>query len=102
MNNGKNGIEPSTIQTIQACLEQHFAGVKFSQQLRPTFAFHHGIEKHSWHLVFNEQLLADHTSHEGLQHFIEHQVIPKVLAHPGKRIQVSRYRDITVEERQVS
>jgi hypothetical protein len=102
MNRGDGGIEPSTIQTIQACLEKHFVGVKFSQHLRPTFAFHHGIEKQSWHLVFNEQLLADHTAHEVLQHFIEHKVIPKALSHPGKRIQVSRYRDITVEERQVS
>lgn len=99
MNRGNGGIEPSTIQAIQACLDKHFVGVKFSQHLRPTFAFHHGVEKHSWHLVFNEQVFADYTSYEELQHFIAHKVIPKVLAHPGKRIQVSRYRDITVEER---
>jgi hypothetical protein len=102
MNSGTDGIEPSTIQTIQACLEKQFVGVKFSQHLRPTFAFHHGVEKHSWHLVFNAELLADRMSHEEVQHFIAHKVIPKVLTHPGKRIQVSRYRDITVEERNLS
>ncbi len=102
MNRGNSEIEPSTIQTIRACLEKHFVGVKFSQNLRPTFAFHHGVEKQSWHLVFNEQFLTDHTSREELQHFIEHKVIPKVLTHPGKRIQISKYRDITVEERNLS
>jgi hypothetical protein len=55
----KCGIDPITIQTIRDCLEQHFIGVKFSQAIRPTFSFHHGVEKQSWHVIFNEQFLAD-------------------------------------------
>lgn len=99
MAGGTDGIHPHTIQTIQECLEQQFIDIKFSQQIRPTFAFRRGVEKQSWHVVFNEQFLADHTSSEELQHFVLHKVIPKVLKNPGKRIQISQWGDITVEEK---
>ena len=99
MDSGTGGIPPTTIQAIRECLEKQFVDIKFSQTIRPTFGFRHGVEKHSWHVVFNEQFLAEHTSREELQHFVEHKVIPKVLKHPGKRIQISKWSDITVEER---
>lgn len=102
MDSGKCGIDPNTIQTIRECLEKQFADIKFSQNIRPTFAFHHGVVKQSWHLIFNEQFLADHTPGEELQHFVENKVIPKVLKNPGKRIQVSKFGDITVEEKNPS
>ncbi len=53
-------------------------------------------------MVFHEQLLTDHTSGEELQRFVEHKVMPMVLKNPGKRIQISKYRDITVEEKHPS
>lgn len=74
----------------------------FSQTVRPTFGFRHGVEKQSWHVVFHEHLLADHTAGGELQHFVEHKVIPKILKNPNKRIQISKYRDITVEEKNPS
>jgi len=99
MDSGKSGIDPITIQTIRDCLKKQFVDVKFSQTIRPTFSVHYGVEKQSWHLVFNEQFLADHTSPEELRHFVEHKVIPKALKNPGKRIQISKWGDITVEEK---
>jgi hypothetical protein len=102
MDSGKCGIDPTTIQTIRKCLEQQFANVQFTQNIRPTFVFHSGIEKQSWHLVFNEQFLAGQMSVEELQHFVEHKVISKVLKNPGKRIQISKLGDITVEEKNPS
>jgi hypothetical protein len=76
--------------------------VKFSQTVRPTFGFRHAVEQESWHVVFHEQLLTDPTSSEELQRFVEHKVMPMVLKNPGKRIQISKYRDITVEEKHPS
>ena len=102
MDSDKRGIDPHTIRTIRECLEKHFVDIKFSQTIRPTFGFHHRVEKQSWHLVFNEQFLADRRSSEELQHFVETRVIPKVLKNPGKRIQVSKLGDITVEEKNLS
>lgn len=102
MDSGKCGIDPITIQTIRQCLEKQFSGVTFSQNIRPTFVFHHGVEKHSWHVVFNEQFLADHMAIEELDHFVESKVISKVLKNPGKRIQISKFGDITVEEKNPS
>jgi hypothetical protein len=102
MDNGTAGIDPSTIQAIRECLERQFVDVKFSQTIRPTFGFRHGVEKHSWHVVFHEQVLTAHTAGEELPHFVEHKVMPKVLQNPGKRIQISKYRDITVEEKNPS
>lgn len=102
MDGGKCGIDPNTIRTIRECLEKHFADIKFNQTIRPTFVFHHGVEKHSWHLIFNEQFLTDHTSSEELKHFVENKVIPKIRQNPGKRIQISKLGDITVEERNLS
>lgn len=102
MNSGNCGTEPRTIQTIRACLEKQFVGVKFSQNIRPAFTFHTGDRKLSWLLVMNEEFLADRMSLEELQRFIEEKVIKKVQANPGKRIQISKYRDITVEERNLS
>lgn len=102
MNSGKGGIDPNAIQAIRECLERQFVDIKFSQTIRPTFSFHHGVEKQSWHLIFNEQFLADHTSAEELQHFVENKVIPKILKNPGKRIQISKLGDITVEEKNLS
>jgi hypothetical protein len=102
MDSGKEGIDPNTIQTIRECLEKQFVAIKFSQTIRPTFVFHHGVEKQSWHLIFNEQFLAAHASSGELQHFVETKVIPKVLKNPGKRIQISKLGDITVEEKNPS
>ncbi len=102
MGGDKCGIDPNTIQTIRECLEKHFVDIKFNQNIRPTFGFHHSVEKQSWHLIFNEQFLADHTSSKELQHFVENKVIPKVLKNPGKRIQISKLGDITVEEKNLS
>ncbi|NJL17247.1 MAG: hypothetical protein HC938_08650 [Nitrospira sp.] len=99
MASGTGSIDPNTIQTIRDCLERQFIDIKFNQTIRPTFGFRHRVEKHSWHVVFNEQFLADHPSREELQHFVEHKVIPKVLKNPGKRIQISKWGDITVEEK---
>ena len=102
MDSDKCGIDPNTIRTIRECLEKQFVDIKFSQNIRPTFVFHHGVEKQSWHVIFNEQFLADRTSREELQHFVEHKVIPKVLKNPSKRIQISKWGDITVEEKNPS
>lgn len=99
MDSGTAGVNPNTIRTIRECLEKQFIDIKFSHTIRPMFSFRHGVEKQSWHVVFNEQFLADHTSREELQHFVEHKVIPKVLKNPGKRIQISKWGDITVEEK---
>lgn len=99
MDSGKSGIDPIKIQTIRTCLEKQFADVQFNQNIRPTFVFHHSGEKQSWHVVFNEQFLADPMSIDELQHFVEHKVISKVLKNPGKRIQISKLGDITVEEK---
>ena len=102
MDSDKGGIDPNTIQTIRDCLEKHFVDIKFSQNIRPTFSFHHGVEKQSWHVIFNEQFLADHPAREELRHFVEYKVIPKILKNPGKRIQISKLGDITVEEKNPS
>ena len=102
MNSDKGGIDPKKIQAIRECLERQFVDITFSQTIRPTFIFHHGVEKQSWHLIFNEQFLADHISSEALQHFVDNKVIPKVLKNPGKRIQISKLGDITVEEKNLS
>jgi hypothetical protein len=102
MDTGTGGIDPRTIQAIRECLERQFVNVKFSQTVRPTFGFRHGVEKQSWHVVFHEQLLTAPTSGEELQRFVEHKVMPMVLKNPGKRIQISKYRDITVEEKHPS
>lgn len=99
MDSGAGDIHPDTIRTIRECLEKQFLDIKFNQNIRPTFSFRHGVEKQSWHVVFNEQFLADHTSSKELQHFVEHKVIQKVLKNPGKRIQISKWGDITVEEK---
>ena len=102
MDSGKSGIDPIRIQTIRQCLEKQFLHVKFSQAIRPTFTFNSGVEKQSWHVVINEQFVADRPSSEQLQQFVEHKVIPKVLKNPGKRIQVSKCGDSTVEEKNPS
>jgi hypothetical protein len=102
MDSGTCGIDPIKIQTIRNCLEKKFSGVTFSQYIRPMFVFHHGVEKQAWHLVFNEQFLANHMAIEQLAHFVESKVISKVLKNPGKRIQISKFGDITVEEKNPS
>ncbi len=102
MDSGKYGIDPMKTQAIRHCLEKQFANVTFSQNIRPTFVFHNGVAKQSWHLVFNEQFLADHMSVEELKHFVESKVISKVLKNPGKRIQISKLGDITIEEKNPS
>lgn len=102
MDSGKCGIAPIKIQVIRNCLEKQFVDVKFNQNIRPTFVFHDSVKKQSWHLVFNEQFLADHRSIEELQHFVESKVLSKVLKNPGKRIQISKLGDITVEEKNPS
>jgi len=99
MDSGTGGIHPNTIRIIQECLEKQFVNIKFSQTVRPTFSVHHGVEKQSWHVVFNEQFLAAKTESHELQLFVEHKVIPKILKNPGKRIQISKWGDVTVEEK---
>ncbi len=102
MDNGQCGIDPITVQTIRDCLEKQFVDVKFSQVIRPMFIFNNGVGKVSWHLVMNEEFLADCISIDELRRFVEEKVIKKVLQNPGKRIQISKYRDITVEEKNPS
>lgn len=103
MDTGKRGIDPMIkIQTIRECLEKQFMDVKFSQTVRPTFTFHNGIPKLPWLLVINPEFLADPMPIEELLRFMEDKVIKKINQHPGKRIQISKLRDITVEERNLS
>jgi|GEM_PF-2064124 len=102
IDSGQGGIDPIKIQVIRECLEKEFVGVTFSEKIRPTFTFKNGVRKLSWLLVMNQEFLVDCTSLEELRNFIENKVIPKVFKNPGKRIQVSKYRDITVEEKNPS
>lgn len=99
---GKGGIDPPKIQSIRECLEKQFVDVKFRQDIRPTFSFTNGVGKQSWHLVINEEFLASPMSIQELRQFVEDKVIKKVHQNPGKRIQISKYRDITVEEKNLS
>jgi hypothetical protein len=99
MNSRPGGIDPMKVQTIQACLETQFRDVKFDQKIRPTFTFHTDDHKLSWLLVVHEEFFADQMSCEELRRFIDAKAIKKILQNPGKRIQVSKYWDITVEER---
>ena len=99
MNSRTGAIDPMKLQTIQACLETQFRDVTFDQKIRPTFTYHHGDHKLSWLLVMHEEFFADQMSREELWQFIDAKVIKKILQNPGKRIQVSKYWDITVEER---
>ena len=99
MDSGKCAIDPIKIQTIRECLEKQFVDVKFSQAIRPTFTFNSGVGKLSWHLVINQEFLANPMSIEELRRFVEDKVIKKVHKNPSKRIQVSKYGDITVEEK---
>ena len=100
MNSKLQGSDLIKIQTIQGLLEQQFVDVKFTPHPRPTFSFHNGGRKVSWLLVLNAEFLNDQSmSLDALQGFIEEKVLKKVHANPGKRIQVSKYWDITVEEK---
>ncbi|MDK2745127.1 MAG: hypothetical protein NDI90_19690 [Nitrospira sp. BO4] len=99
---GKDGMGPTKLQSIRECLEKQFVDVKFRQDIRPTFTFTNGAGKQSWHLVINEAFLADPMSIQELRQFVEDKVIKKVHQNPGKRIQISKYRDITVEEKNFS
>ena len=102
MDSRKGQIDPITIRTIRECLEQQFADVKFSQNIRPTFIFGSGVSKLAWHLVINEEFLDGRMSIEELRRFVGNKVIKKAHANPGKRIQISKYGDITVEEKNLS
>lgn len=102
MDSDKCGSDPIKIQAIRECLEKQFVDVKFGQNIRPIFTFKDGVRKLSWLLVINEEFLADRMSIEELRRFIEQKVIKKVHENPGKRIQISKYRDITVEEKNLS
>jgi hypothetical protein len=99
MDSVKREHDPIKIQTIRECLDKRFLGVKFSQNVRPTFTFHNGVPKLPWLLVINAEFLADRMSIEELRRFMEEKVIKKIHENPGKRIQISKLRDITVEER---
>lgn len=99
MSHDKPGIDPIKIQAIRECLEKRFIDVRFSQNIRPTFTFHNGVPKLPWLLVINSEFLADRMSIEELRRFIEEKVIKKIHENPGKRIQISKYRDLTVEEK---
>ena len=98
---GQLGIDQTKIQTIQECLEKQFVDVTFAFKDRPTFVFNNGVAKQSWNLIFNEAFLADRHSVEELKHFVNRKVIPKIQQNPGKRIQVSKIGDITVEEKRI-
>ena len=102
MNSGPGGSDPIKIQVIRECLEMQFRDVKFSEKIRPTFTFHNGVPKLPWLLVINAEFLADRMSIEELRRFMEEKVIKKIHENPGKRIQISKLRDITVEERNLS
>lgn len=95
------GIDQTKIQAIQACLEKQFADVRFAFKDRPTFVFNNGVDKQSWNLIFNEAFLADLHSLEKLEQFVNRKVIPKIQQNPGKRIQVSKIGDVTVEEKKL-
>ena len=100
MDSKRGGSVLVKIQTIQGLLEQQFVDVKFTPHPRPTFSFHDGVRKMSWLLVLNSEFLNDQSmSLDVLRGFIEEKVLKKVHANPGKRIQVSKYWDITVEEK---
>ncbi|UVT17311.1 MAG: hypothetical protein H8K04_07150 [Nitrospira sp.] len=99
---GKGGMVPTKLQSIRECLEKQFVDVKFRQDIRPTFSFTNGVGKQSWHLVINEEFLADPMSIQELRQFVIDKVIKKVQQNPGKRIQISKYKDITVEEKNLS
>lgn len=49
--------------------------------------------------MINAEFLADRMSIEELRRFMEEKVLKKIHENPGKRIQISKLRDITVEER---
>lgn len=102
MDSGQGGIDPIKIQAIRECLEKKFVDVTFSQKIRPTFTFKDGVRKLSWLLVMNQEFLADRMSVEELRRFVEEKVMKKIQQNPGKRIQISKYRDITVEEKNLS
>lgn len=99
MDRDKCEIDPRKIQTVRNCLEKQFVDIKFSPNIRPTFSFKNVDRKLSWLLVINVEFLTDHMPLEELQQFIEEKVLKKVHANPGKRIQISKYRDITIEEK---
>ncbi|CUS34464.1 hypothetical protein [Candidatus Nitrospira nitrificans] len=102
MTSRTGGIDSMKLQIIQACLETQFRHVTFDQKIRPTFTFHNGDHNLSWLLGMHEEFFADQMSREELWQFIDAKAIKKILQNPGKRIRVSRYRDITVEERILS
>jgi|SRR6185312_3101407 len=102
MDSGQGGIDPIKIQAIRECLEKNFVDVTFSQKIRPTFTFKDGVRKLSWLLVMNQEFLADRMSVEELRRFVEEKVMKKIHENPGKRIQISKCRDITVEEKNLS
>lgn len=95
-------MDPRPIQTIRECLEREFIDVKFSQNLRLAFTFKNGDRTLSWLLVMNEEFVADRTPLEEIRRFVETKVTKMVHQNPGKRIQISKYRDITVEEKNLS
>ncbi len=95
-------VHSSTLQSIRAYLEHHFVEVKFNPTPRPTYTFRTGLEKQSWLLVMNEELLTEHIAPHELQRWLDQKVLPKLHQNPGKRIQISKYRDVTVEEKAVS
>lgn len=100
MDSTRRGSDLIKIQTIQGLLEQQFIDVKFTPHPRPTFSFNNGVRKVSWLLVLNSEFLIDQSmSLDALRGFIEEKVLKKVYANPGKRIQVSKYWDITIEEK---
>jgi hypothetical protein len=99
MSSDEEEIAQSKRQIIRDSLERVFKDVKFRGDIRPMFVFNNGKGRQSWQLIFNQKFLADRIPLEKLQRFVEDKVIPKVLGNPGKRIQISQYGDITVEEK---
>ncbi len=95
------GIDPVKVQTIQDCLKTQFADVTFAFKDRPTFVFTNGLDKQSWILIVNESFFGNRQSVEELQQFMNRKVIPKIQQNPGKRIQISKVGDVTVEEKKL-
>ncbi len=100
MSSDQEHIAQKKIQVIRDSLERVFQDVKFRSDTRPMFVFKNDKHGQSWQLVFNQDFLQDRCFVEKLQPYVQDKVIPVLLRNPGKRVQISKYGDITVEEKQ--
>lgn len=100
MSSDQGHIDQKKIQVIRDNLERVFKDVNFRSDTRPMFVCKNGKHGQSWQLIFNQEFLQDRCFIEKLQPYVHDKVIPVLLSNPGKRIQISKYGDITVEEKQ--